>query len=107
MEVKESWSENMKEKTITNRILKYLKAQPYCFAFKEHGGMYGTAGIPDIICCYNGKFIAFEVKTEKGKLSQLQEVTIQRIKDARGKAYKVTSLEEVKKILDNLEDFPW
>ena len=46
----------MKEKTITNKILKYLKEQPCCFAFKEHGGAYGTAGIPDIICCYNGKF---------------------------------------------------
>ncbi len=93
----------MKEKTITIQILKYLKAQPYCFAFKEHGGLYGTAGIPDIICCYKGHFVAFEVKTPEGKLSKLQEITIQRIKDAKGKAYKVTSLEEVKEILDNLE----
>lgn len=93
----------MKEKTITDKILKYLKAQAECFAFKEHGGMYGTAGIPDIICCYKGQFVAFEVKTEKGKLSKLQEITIHRIKDAKGKAYKVTSLEEVKQILDNME----
>ena len=89
----------MKEKAITNQILKYLKNQPECFAFKEHGGFYGTAGIPDIIGCYKGKFVAFEVKTEKGKLSKLQEITIEKIRKASGIAFKVTSLEEVKKIL--------
>ena len=89
----------MKEKTITNQILKYLKAQPCCFVFKEHGGMYSTAGIPDIICCYRGKFVAFEVKTEHGRLSKLQEITIERIRQAGGVAAKITSLAEVKDIL--------
>ena len=89
----------MKEKTIINQILKYLKSFPECFAFKEHGGLYGTSGIPDIIVCYKGKFVAFEVKTEKGKLSKLQEITIEKIKNANGVAFKVTNLEEVKEIL--------
>lgn len=89
----------MKEKTITNQILKYLKAQPCCFVFKEHGGLYGTSGIPDIICCYRGKFVAFEVKTEQGRLSKLQEITIERIQQAGGVAAKITSLAEVKEIL--------
>lgn len=93
----------MAEKDIVARILRYLKTEPDCFAWKEHGGIYGTAGIPDIICCFRGHFVAFEVKTEKGKLTKLQETTIQRIKDAKGKAYKVTSVEEVKEILENLE----
>ena len=89
----------MKEKTITNQILKYLKDLPECYAFKEHGGLYGTSGIPDIICCYKGRFVAFEVKNEKGKLSKLQEITIEKIRNAKGMAFKVTSLEEVKEIL--------
>jgi Holliday junction resolvase len=93
----------MAEKDIVARILKYLKTEPDCFAWKEHGGIYGTAGIPDIICCFRGQFVAFEVKTEIGKLTKLQKTTIQRIKDAKGKAYKVTSVEEVKQILENLE----
>jgi len=94
---------NMAEKEITAAILRYLKTVPGCFCWKEHGGMYGTAGIPDIICCYKGMFVAFEVKTEAGKLTKLQEATIQRIKDAKGKAYKVTSVKEVKSILEDLE----
>ena len=38
----------MLEKDIVKAIMKYLKTVPGCFAWKEHGGMYGTAGIPDI-----------------------------------------------------------
>ena len=93
---------SVKEKTITNQILKYLKAQPCCFAFKEHGGLYGTSGIPDIICCYRGKFVAIEVKTLTGKLSKLQEITIKRINEAGGMAIKVTSLQEVKNVLEGV-----
>ena len=93
----------MKESDIVKAILKYLKTVPNCFSWKEHGGMYGTAGIPDIICCYCGIFVAFEVKTETGKLTKLQEATIRKIKEAKGQAFKVTSVEEVKQILEHME----
>ena len=93
----------MLEKDIVKAILKYLKTVPNCFSWKEHGGMYGTAGIPDIICCYCGRFVAFEVKTETGKLTKLQESTIRKIKEAKGQAFKVTSVEEVKQILEHME----
>jgi hypothetical protein len=93
----------MLEKGIVNQILKYLKTLPECFAWKEHGGMYGTSGIPDIIVCYRGKFVAFEVKTPSGKLTTLQEITLRKINDAKGNSYKVTSLQEVKEILKNID----
>lgn len=93
----------MAEKDIVNAILRYLKTVPSCFAWKTHGGLYGTAGIPDIIACIGGRFVAFEVKTASGKLTKLQEITIRKINEAKGKAYKVTSVEEVKQILDHLE----
>ena len=92
----------MLEKDITSKIMRYLKTLPYCFAWKEFGGMYSTSGLPDIICCINGMFVAFEVKTDKGKLSKLQEIMIQRINAANGKAFNVTSVGEVKKILNGL-----
>ena len=93
----------MTEKDITAAIMRHLKTLPYCFAFKQHGGMYGVAGLPDIICCVSGRFIAFEVKQPNGKLTKLQGITITKIREAKGEAYKVTSVEEVKKILDTLE----
>jgi hypothetical protein len=93
----------MLEKDIVNQIMKYLKTIPYCFCWKQHGGMYGVAGLPDIICCYRGRFVAFEVKQPSGKLTKLQEIAIRKIKDAKGVACKVTSVEEVKQILLRLE----
>jgi hypothetical protein len=93
----------MVERDIVASIMRYLKSLPHCFAWKEFGGMYGTSGLPDIICCINGRFVAFEVKTEKGKLSKLQKIMIQRINVAKGKAFKVTSVEEVKRIINDLD----
>ena len=96
----------MAERNIVNAIMRYLKSVPECFCWKEHGGMYGTAGIPDVIVCYRGRFVAFEVKTPSGKLTKLQENTITRIKNAKGQAFKVTSAAEVAAILKQLEVEP-
>ena len=90
----------MKESTIVKNILQYLKTLPECFAWKEHGGLYGTAGIPDIIACVGGKFYGFEVKTERGKTTALQEATIGKINAAGGTALVVRSVEDVKKVLE-------
>ena len=92
----------MLEKNITATIMRHLKTVPGCFAWKEHGGMYGTAGLPDIICCIGGRFVAFEVKAPGNKLTKLQETTITKIKAAGGIAHQVKSVEEVKEILKNL-----
>jgi Holliday junction resolvase len=88
------------EKYITNKILKYLKSVPGCFAWKEHGGIYGTAGVPDIIACVNGRFVAFEVKTPSGRATKLQEATIKKILSAGGTAAVVRSVDEVRAVLE-------
>lgn len=93
----------MKESDLIKAISNYLKTVPNLFFWKEHGGMYGTAGIPDIIACVDGRFVAFEVKTETGRLSRLQEVTLGRIRDAGGKAYMVRSAAEVAAIMKEME----
>lgn len=91
----------MKEADIVKAILRYLKTVPKCFFWKEHGGMYGTAGIPDIIACINGRFYGFEVKTEDGRTTKLQESTIRKIKNAGGIALVVRSVDEVKAVIAN------
>lgn len=88
------------ESKITAEIMQYLKTLDKCFFWKEHGGMYGTAGIPDIICCYKSRFVAFEVKRPGKQLTKLQEKTIKDIQIAGGQAYVVRSVDEVKKIME-------
>ena len=92
----------MLEKDITNAIMRYLKTVPGCFAWKEHGGMYGTSGLPDIICCLNGKFVGLEVKTPDGKVTKLQEVTLAKIQAAGGMGVVVRSVDEVKTIIETI-----
>ena len=94
----------MLEKDITNKILKYLKTLDKCYCFKEHGGSYGSAGIPDIICCYRGRFVAFEVKTEKGRTTALQDMNIRKINEADGIAVVVRSVDDVKNVIKGMEE---
>ena len=61
--------------------------------------MYGTAGIPDIIACVDGRFFGFKVKTAYGKPTKLQEAAIRRIRSSGGTAAVVRSVEEVRRIL--------
>ena len=92
----------MLEKDIVTAIMRYLRGLPHCFCFKMHGGMYSTAGIPDIICCFHGNFYAFEVKTETGTGTQLQLNTIKKITAAGGQAFVVRSVDEVKGIIEDI-----
>lgn len=93
----------MKEAEIIQSIKEYLKTVDNCFYWKEHGSQFGQAGIPDIIVCLNGKFVALEVKTEKGKVSVLQEITLRKIRNAEGIAEIVRSVEDVKQIIKDLK----
>lgn len=92
----------MKEKDLIAKISNYLKSVNDLFFWKEHGGQYGTAGIPDLIVCYKGKFIAFEAKVGKNKATPLQDATIKRIIKAGGYALVVRTLDEVKEIIEAL-----
>lgn len=44
-------------------------------------------GIPDLLLCLKGKFIAIELKNEDGKPSALQLYNIERIKESGGEAF--------------------
>ena len=90
----------MNESDIVKKIISYLRTVQNCFCWKEHGGMYGTAGIPDIISCIDGQFIAFEVKTATGKTTALQDSTIAKIRKAGGVAVVVRSVDDVKAVIE-------
>ena len=93
--------EHVREADIVKAIMKYLKTVPRCFFFKEHGGMYGTAGIPDIIVCIDGHFFGFEVKTAVGRPTKLKEAISQKILAAGGTALVVRSVAEVKNAMED------
>ena len=74
------------------------------WVFKVHGGdsPFQEAGVPDILCCYEGRFIGLEVKLAGGKASPRQEVVLRRIRRAGGLAVVVRSVSEVEKIFERI-----
>ena len=74
-----------KEKPFETQIRKFLESEG-CYCFKVWGGGYQQAGIPDLLICVNGYFVAVEVKGDKGKPTDLQLYNIERIKKAGGVA---------------------
>ena len=93
----------MNEASLIQKIRKYLATVPECFFWKEHGGQYGTAGIPDIIVCHKGRFLALEAKVGRNKPTKLQAATIDQIKRAGGTAAVVYSIEDVKAVMSEKE----
>jgi hypothetical protein len=94
----------MNESEIVKCIKAYLKTVDNCFFWKEHGGQYGQGGLPDIIACIGGRFAAFEVKTDKGKTTALQEITLRKIREAGGVAELVRSVEDVRRVIAQIQN---
>ena len=60
-----------------------------------------TSGHPDIIACVNGRLVALELKSDKGKLSPLQREKLKQIRKSGGYAALV-SPKNYKNIVEKL-----
>ena len=56
------------------------------YHFSPAANGYGRVGVPDIICCVCGYFLAIECKAGKGKTTALQDRELVAIIDAGGAA---------------------
>jgi len=81
------------EAKVKAQVRKMLEAAGVYFFMPPANG-YGRAGIPDIICCVRGRFLAIECKAGKGKTTALQDRELQRINDAMGVAIVVNDTPE-------------
>ena len=70
------------------------------YFFPATGG-YGRSGIPDIVACYNGRFIGIECKAGDNKPTALQEREMAAIRAARGSTLVIreTNIGELEKWL--------
>ncbi len=73
------------EKNFENRVKKWLRDNG-CYVVKYYGCGTTRAGVPDLLVCVNGRFVAVELKSDDGVVSQLQYRHIQRIIDSGGDA---------------------
>ena len=77
---------------LRKEICDWLAAQGawYC---TPHMSGYGRKGIPDILCCLNGNFYAFEVKCGKDRPNPWQRREIEAIRVAHGNVFVAYSLD--------------
>jgi Holliday junction resolvase len=83
------------EKKVKAKVVEILKGFGAYYFYASTGG-YGASGVPDIICCYQKRFLAIECKAGKGKTTALQEKNIAQIIAQGGLAMVVNE--------DNIED---
>ena len=76
---------NTPEKKVKARVVKMLKEKGVYYFFPATYGM-GRSGVPDIICCVKGKFLAIECKAVSNKTTALQNRELNAIIDAGGVA---------------------
>lgn len=90
----------MREKSYENKIKKFIESVGGWWV-KFHGNAFTRDGVPDLLCCVNGKFLAIEVKGDGGEPSELQLHEIEEIKKAGGVALVSypDDFEELKKLI--------
>lgn len=93
------------EAPIVKKIAKELKKQGW-WGFKTHGGADQIRGLPDLVGCYHGYFLAMEVKKPGKDATPLQAFTIQQIRLAGGIAGVVHSVEEALDLLGTVPEPP-
>lgn len=71
------------EAKVKNKIKAILKSHNVYYAMPMGTG-FGNAGVPDFLCCVNGKFVAIEAKAGKGVATALQLKNLSEINKAGG-----------------------
>lgn len=76
------------EKIVKDHVVAALKdAGVYYFFPATHG--FGRSGVPDIVACVNGRFLAIECKAGANKPTALQVREIEAIRSSNGIAVVV------------------
>jgi hypothetical protein len=93
------------EKKVKDAVTKILKSYDAYYFYPATGG-FGRSGVPDIVACFNGRFIGIECKAGKNTTTALQDRELSKIDDAGGICMVVneTNINQVKEALDEISD---
>tara|TARA_R100001086_G_scaffold12961_1_gene6676 strand:+ start:626 stop:937 length:312 start_codon:yes stop_codon:yes gene_type:complete len=76
------------EKKVKNQVVKLLKKHHAYYFFPATYGM-GRSGVPDVVCCFEGRFIGIECKAGNNKPTELQKRELTAIQEAGGVAFVI------------------
>lgn len=95
------------EKNFENKIKKFLEENG-CWFVKYFANRNTRSGVPDLLACVNGYFVAIEVKAENGKPSELQLWNVEKIRNAGGIAIVLypDQFDQFKSLIEFLKEHP-
>jgi Holliday junction resolvase len=76
------------EKKVKDKVVSILKSESVYYFFPATHG-FGRSGVPDIVCCVDGAFLAIECKAGGNKPTVLQERELTAIRNNKGTAIVV------------------
>jgi hypothetical protein len=93
------------EARVKAKIKKILTAHDVYYAMPI-GSAFGNSGVPDFLCCVQGRFLAIEAKANGNKPTALQLKHIKTIQEARGCALVVdeTNLGALELLIQTLKE---
>jgi hypothetical protein len=91
------------EAKVKKKVVDVLKKNSAYYFFPATGG-YGRSGVPDIVSCYRGVFVAIECKAGTNKPTPLQEAEMGKIRQAQGFVLVVneTNIDDVSTLLRDI-----
>ena len=98
---------NTPESKVKRKVTVILNKYGAYFFYPPSNG-FGRAGIPDIIACHRGQFVAIECKAGKNTTTALQRKELRAIEDAGGYALVIneTNIEQVEAVLQQIGNQP-
>lgn len=92
------------EKALQDKCIRWLKNHRNFWFLNVHGSGIQTGGVPDLLICRKGKFVAVELKRPdgKGKLHPRQRAQINRILRAGGEAVVLDDYDEFVNLMERL-----
>jgi len=89
------------EGRVKDDIKRFLKTNGIWYFMTSTGG-FGRSGVPDFVCCWNGRFLAIEAKApgKRNNTTDLQDDEIAAIHKAGGAAIVVDDVQQLQPLLE-------
>ena len=92
----------MPESRLQHDAIKYLERRG-AYVVNTWGTPLAHSGVPDLLVCYRGFFVAFELKYGVGKTSAAQKFHLKSIAKADGLCFVAWEIEDVQNALDTVD----
>ncbi len=93
----------MKEQDFQKKIVSYLESKG-AYVIKVVAA--SKKGVPDVIACYKGQFLAIEVKTPttRSNVSKLQEYNLDKVSEAGGYSGVAVHIDDLNPMLNSIDN---